>query len=232
VRVSTAPADVVVLVPVLRRPHRVQPLVQSIRAATERCDILFIATDGDHEEIEAVQVAAKVCPFVSFEVIDPNPVGDYAYKINRAYQITENPYLFFGADDLHFHPGWLPAALGAMAEPGVGVVGTQDLANRRVLKGLHATHSLVSREYIDECGTIDEHGKALHEGYAHEFVDDEFVQTAIFRGAFVFAEDSIVEHLHPCVRKAPLDDLYRAEPHRMQQGRVLFNRRRPLWTSR
>lgn len=228
---STAPADAVIIVPVLRRPHRVQPLVQSIRAGTQRCDILFVATEGDDEQIAAVRAAARACPSVSYEVIEPNRVGDYAFKINRGYQITSNPYLFFGADDLDFHPGWLPAALGAMSEPGVGVVGTQDMANRRVLKGLHATHSLVARTYIAEHGTIDEYDKALHEGYAHEFVDDEFVETAIFRDAFVFAEDSIVEHLHPSVGKAALDDLYRAEPQRMRQGRTLFHRRRPLWTS-
>jgi hypothetical protein len=192
-----------------------------------------MATDGDDEQIAAVAEASARCPSVSYDVLDPNKVGDYAIKINQAYQMTSNPFLFFGADDLHFHPGWLPAALGAMTcDEEVGVVGTQDMANRRVLQGIHSTHCLVSRAYIDECGTIDEYGKALHEGYAHEFVDDEFVGTAIFRGAFVFAEDSVVEHLHPSVGKAPLDELYRAEPRRMQQGRVLFHRRRTLWTSR
>jgi glycosyltransferase involved in cell wall biosynthesis len=230
--VGTAPADVVVIVPVLRRPHRVRPLVDSILAATARCEILFIATDGDDPEIEAIEevIGSTASRSIDYDTIPPNTVGDYACKINRGYQITSNPYLFLGADDLHFHPGWLNAALNAMSRPDVGVVGTQDMANRRVMRGDHATHSLVDRSYIDRNGTIDEHHKVLHEGYPHEYVDDEFIETAKRRGAFAFAADSVVEHLHPSVKKADWDDLYLAEPGRMRRGRILFHRRRPLWT--
>jgi hypothetical protein len=232
---GVAPADVVVIVPVLGRPHRVQPLVDSVVAATCRCDILFVGTDGDDEQIAAVLAAVdantSACR-IGLQTLPPNRYGDYAKKINLGYQITDNPFLFIGADDLHFHDGWLQAALAVMALDGIGVVGTQDLANKRVLAGDHATHCLVARAYVDEHGTIDEHGKVLHEGYAHEFVDDEFVGTAKFRGAFGFAADSVVEHLHPSVGKAAWDDLYRDEPRRMQQGRLLHYRRKGLWTAR
>ena len=86
----------------------------------------------------------------------------------------------------------------------------------------------MAREYVDR-GTIDEPGKLLHEGYPHEYVDDEFVQTAKKRGAWAFAEASIVEHLHPSWGKAPRDKLYDAQRQRMNAGRVVLNRRRHLW---
>jgi hypothetical protein len=223
--------DAAILIPVLRRPHRVEPLIADIHAATgDRCRIVFIVTRDDRAELRAVRDATRAHATVTHMLIGANLVGDYARKINLAYSRTVEPFLFCGADDLHFHAGWLDAALAPFADRSVGVVGTQDLANRRVRRGDHATHSMVRRAYIDTYGTIDEPRKVLHEGYIHEFVDDEFIATAKHRGAFVFASGSVVEHLHPSVRKAPTDDLYRDEPRRMKAGRILFARRQQLWT--
>jgi hypothetical protein len=148
-------------------------------------------------------------------------------KINAGVRATRAPLLMFGADDLAFHPGWLPAAQRLMS-PTVGVVGTQDLCNPRVIRGEHATHCLVARWYT-RLGSIDNPRQVLHEGYVHEFVDDEFVATARHRGAFAFAHDSIVEHLHPDAGKAPMDDLYAARRPRMRAGRDVFRHRQHLW---
>ena len=155
--------------------------------------------------------------------------GNYAEKINRGVDLTSEPLLFLGADDLDFRSGWLEAALARLAD-GIGVVGTNDLCNPRVIAGEHSTHSLVTREYA-ALGTIDEPGKLLHEGYPHEFVDDEFVETAKFRGAYAHAGDAIVEHLHPMAGKAPTDALYSAQRRRMCKGRPIYAKRRSLWTS-
>ena len=52
-----------------------------------------------------------------------------------------------------FSPGWLDAAL-AHDGPGIGVIGTNDLHNPAVLRGLHSTHSLVKRTYADLGGSV------------------------------------------------------------------------------
>jgi hypothetical protein len=218
--------SVVIVVPVLRRPHRVAPLLQSIEAGTpEPHRVVFVASPDDHAEQSAITAAGA-----SMLVLDEPPrCGDYARKINHAYRSTDEAMLFLGADDLHFHRGWLPAATARIRD-GAGVVGTNDLGNSRVLRGEHATHSLVTRAYADAFGTIDETGKLLHEGYEHEYVDDELVGTAKRRGAWAFAPDSVVEHLHPHWGKAPTDALYDAQAERMRASRRLFERRRRLWT--
>lgn len=211
-----------IIVPVLRRPHRVAPLLASIEAATpEPHRVLFVCTDTDTEEIAALVGVGHLA-------IPPNERGDYAIKINTAYRRSTEPFLFLGADDLEFHPGWLTEAMAQMG-PGVGVVGTNDLGNARVMAGQHATHSLVRRAYVDQHGTIDEPRKILHERYPHEYVDDEFVQTAMHRGAWAFASTSIVEHLHPHWGKAPSDELYEGQPARMRLGRKIYRRRCHLW---
>jgi glycosyltransferase involved in cell wall biosynthesis len=217
----------VVLVPVLRRPGNVVPLLESLAENTpEPHRVLFLCTRGDRAELDEVRAAgADHLEFRS------TTLGDYARKINAGYRHTADPFLFLGADDLRFHPGWLAAALDAMSDPSIGVVGTNDLGNIRTISGDHATHSLVRRTYVDELGTIDQPGLVLHEGYPHEFVDDEFVETARLRRAFVSRSDSVVEHLHPLWGKAPTDTLYRQQHRRMRSGRVIYNRRRHLWTS-
>ena len=226
--------DLSILVPVLRRPHRVGPLVASISQntgwGTRTWEIVFIATEGEDDEIRAIEAVMDIHSNVRLLSLPSNPIGDYAKKINHGYSNTDSPLLFLGADDLEFHPRWFQEA-GMMMNglAGTGVVGTQDMANRRVIRKQHSTHSLVTRDYIDRHGTIDESGKVLHEGYVHEFVDDEFVETARRRGMFRFCNRAVVEHLHPTVGKAPTDSMYADSTRRMNQSRALFNQRRSLW---
>ena len=113
-------------------------------------------------------------------------------------------------------------------KPGVGVVGINDLNSKRVQAGTHANHALITRDYAER-GTIDDPTKTLHETYPHEFVDDEFIETAIKREAFVPALDSVVEHLHPNSGKAELDELYSKAGRRMLIGRIIYLWRRRKW---
>lgn len=215
-------AGLVILVPVLRRPQSVAPLLESIHTSTASARVLFIGDPGDTAEHDAIARAGA-------EMIATG--GNYAQKINTGVRHTTEPYLFAGADDLRFHPGWLEAALEVMERTGAGLVGTQDLCNARVIAGEHATHFLLARWYA-QLPTIDGQPGPCFEGYEHEFVDDELIGTARERGAYAFAPGAIVEHLHPDVGKAPTDALYAAQGARMRRSRPLFQSRTPLWTSR
>jgi hypothetical protein len=214
--------DLVVIVPMLGRAHRVPLLLDSIHA-TCKAHVLFAVTPGDDEVIDAIDAAGE-----ERITVDRQPRGDFQRKINCGIAATTEPHIFTGADDLKFHHGWYEAAAVKMTGP-VGVVGTNDLTNPRVMRGDHATHLLVSRDYVERYGTIDEPGKFLHEGYPHEMCDDEAVQTAKKRRAWAFAPDSHVEHLHPMAGKAPMDDLYAGQKRRMEDGRLLYRRRSQLW---
>lgn len=210
----------VILVPVLRRPHRVVPLLDSIEAATpEPHRVLFICDPDDEPEKAAVDNAHGG---QRIEV-----AGNYAKKINVGADVTSEPLLFLGADDLDFHPGWFEAASSRL-EGRVAVVGTNDLGNPRVMAGKTATHSLVTRAYVEAYGTVDERGKVLHEGYQHNFCDSEFVETAKRRRAWAFASDSTVEHLHPHWSKGEDDEVYRKGQAGFEVDRQLFHRRERL----
>lgn len=209
------------LVPVLGRPKRIETLAADVAAATpEPHRVLFIATRGDHATVQALK---------GHDHLIVDRPGSYAQKINAGYRHTDDPVLFMAADDLHFHPGWLPAALAHLGP--AEVVGTNDLGNPRTLRGEHACHNLFTRSYIEErSGVIDQPGVVLNEGYRHAYVDDEFVGTARHRGVWAFAETSVVEHLHPFFGKGDMDRTYRIGQSHNTAGRRLHERRRHLWT--
>lgn len=220
-------AQILIIIPVLRRPQNAAKVAASIRNATpdDVARILFVASPGDEAEHDACRATGADLLVIDQE----HGPGDYQRKINTAYRTSTEPLLLLGADDIRFHPGWFHA-LEPHLDAGFHVIGTNDLGNARVMRGEHATHCVVTREYADTQGTIDRRGEIMHEGYVHEYSDDELVQTAIMRDAWSFAEDSIVEHLHPDWGKAPTDELYDDQQRRMRASRQLFLDRRALWS--
>jgi hypothetical protein len=230
--VAAPSTELSVLIPVLRRPANVAAVLDSIVASGIEADyrVVFVTTTNDFAEHAAVDAQrGRGDVEVRHLTMAPTKVGDYAKKINFAASSFESTWYFCGADDLCFHPGWFAAAMAAHAETGCLVVGTNDLGNSRVTNGEHSTHSLVHRDYV-ALGTIDGPG-VLHEGYAHCYVDDEFVQTAIHRGEFVSATSSVVEHLHPDWGKGDRrnDAAYQISRRSMTAGAHTFARRRRLW---
>jgi glycosyltransferase involved in cell wall biosynthesis len=220
--------ELALLIPVLRRPQNVVPLVESVVSTTfVPYEIVFIASPSDQEEIEELEARKQTCLIMDYDYDVAG--GDYARKINHAFNSIQAKWYFLGADDLRFYPYWFDHAMNNHKITGACVIGTNDLGNPLVIQGLHSTHSLVLGEYARECGTIDEPGKILHEGYPHEYVDNEFVETARCREAWSFSEKSVVEHLHPNWKKAKTDDIYEGQSLRMQIGKRLYDKRKRMW---
>lgn len=217
-----------ILIPVLRRPQNISPLVSSINRSTQQpFEILFIASPSDSNEIKELENQNQ-----KYIVMDANYEnnGDYARKINKGFDSIEAEWYFSGADDIRFHPGWFGAAMQVYEKTEACVIGTNDLGSPSVMRGQHSTHSLVLREYVRECGTIDQPGKVLHEGYRHNFVDTEFVATAKCRDEWAFAMNSRVEHLHPDWQKGQRDPIYAIGKLGWNQDQRYFEMRKRLWT--
>jgi hypothetical protein len=234
----TSNSELAILVPVSGRPQNVRPLLRSIHRHTPKPHSVYFITDvNDGEERATIKAVVREEGFNPDRYLELFSIqGGYAKKINEGVRATAEPLVFMGADDLHFHEGWLEAALSRM-DSWVGVVGTNDMCNARTMHSRvgHSTHSLMARWYAQK-GTIDEPDKVLHEGYWHEFVDDEFIATARRRGAYAHAIDSYVEHLHPHCGKVD-EEIVKADPHygliaqRMRLGRALYWQRQRFWTT-
>ena len=207
------------LVPVLGRPHNVEPLLASLAGSTDVPHrVLFLCSVGDADEIRAVEQAGA--EYLLFD--GPPANGQYAKKINLGYRASEAPWLFLGADDVVFHRGWAETALAAAGDR-YHVISLNDKANYFVRQGLLATHSLIRRSYADDPGcSLDGPGVIYHEGYCHNFVDCELSVLARDRNVFFFARDAIVEHMHPAFGRAPSDRIYDLGFKDFMTDRVLF----------
>jgi glycosyltransferase involved in cell wall biosynthesis len=214
-------STITVIIPVLNRPASAAPVVASIlKAQRVPTDIVFVCSPDDNAQLDACLATGQqtiITPWAGGK-------GDYARKINLAAASTETPWVFTGADDLVFHDGWDDIAL---AEPDAVVVGTLDLCNARTRRGQHSTHSLVSRAYIEQ-GTIDAPGQVYHEGYWHNFCDDEMIETATHRSLYR-PSSAVVQHMHPTRGLSPDDDTYRLGMLHWNDDRATFFHRRRLW---
>lgn len=211
--------SIAVLVPVLNRPHRVQLLMDSFSLSIRKSEaaLCFIASPDDYLEVQALRAAGA--SYIFSEHIS------WASKINAGYRHTHDPWMLLGADDLRFQSGWIDVVRPILESGAHGVVGTNDLGNAGTIDGLHSTHPLISRAYADKFGTWDGPGAICHEGYAHNYVDNEIVQTAKQRGQWAHCKDCIVEHLHPAWGKSVHDSTYALGQSKMMQDRVTFMER-------
>lgn len=217
--------EIAIIIPVLGRPQRAQIVADSIFAAKAvSTDVVFVCTPGDTEQISACVATGERVLTTSWT----GGRGDYARKINLGFEETDAPFVFTGADDLVFTDGWDLLVLAEAAKGGnLGVVGTIDLCNPRTAQANHSTHSLVSRRYADEFGTIDGTG-ILHPGYWHNFCDDELVETARARRRYR-PSAAVVRHMHPMRSLAPTDDTYKLGAAHFHEDRQRFRKRRQLW---
>jgi hypothetical protein len=235
---------ITVLVPVLRRPNRVKPLIESFLAnSTGDTDLFFIVQDGDTEEYEAIEYETKLSERLNFFQVE-KCVTRWSEKLNAAHRrllydhrtipsLTMPSWYLLGADDLHFHKGWddNPQLKTLMDVPQIGVIGTNDLGNPAVKAGKHSTHPLVRIEYVERHGIQEARQLIAPEIYHHCFVDNEIVATARHRNAYAHCHESIVEHLHPAWRKAEKDDTYAlgSNPEKFVSDRKMFEARQALY---
>lgn len=221
-------ADMIdILIPVLGRPQNAAPLVQNIRdTTTTEHRIVFICSRGDNEQLAASKATAADVWEMNF----PAGSGDFAKKINYVFQVYSGEFVFMAADDVRFEPRWDTVALRAAGNK-YHVIGTNDLANSQVQRGLFGTHCLIRRRYVTEHGgTADgPPGVVLHEGYDHNFVDRELCHVAQSRKAFTFARHARVRHYHPLWRTAPHDSTYKKALARFREDQRLFLSRAHLW---
>ena len=202
-------AQIAVLIP-LMRPHRIASVVRSIAESTEASDyrIIVIAT-GECAD------AARELPVTLLE----DNGGTWPQRINAGYKVSTEPMIFAAADDLEFHPGWFEAAMRSMSEMNdCGVVAVNDLMNRA------GVHLIFSRSYIETVGAAmgEPLGTVICESVQHAYSDDFARRTAMHHERWRFCNDSVVEHLHCGLGKAPSDEVYTLGESSMAQGYAMY----------
>lgn len=214
-----------VLVPTFGRAERLPKVWKNIvdNSHTE-IHINFVV---EHDDYPSLSVLKRE----GFSYTLNQGARSYAGAINTAYALSDAEYLFCGADDLDFHDSW-DLKLLQVVDNWFDVYGTNDLLNQYTLQGLHATHYLVRREYLDKVGGVVDEGPCsfLNASYVHNFTDTEFIWTAKARARFRPVLSSVVEHRHWAANKAEKDATYLKGlgPH-FKRDQELYMSRRHLW---
>jgi len=210
-------ATVAVIVPVLRRPWRAEPFMESWRASNPAGSAVYAVTDAEDRATRQAWFDAGAI------VLTSDRGSTYAQKVNYGLEATVEPWLLLVGDDVKFHEGWLEAALEAGQH--ADVVSTNDMA-RTDLDEL-AVHPMFSRRYlIDRGASLDGPGLICHEGYKHWYVDNEWSFLARERGVMTYAAGARIEHLHPIFRKGETDEVYElGQSHAYEDSRLWILRK-------
>ena len=213
-----------IIIPTVGRPDRLAGLVDNIAANTmSDHTVTFVTEVWDEATISAVDALGLIA-------VVNDLTENYSGAMNTAYGAGDADFLFAGADDLIFHPGWDEACL-ARFDGWCGVVGTNDLLNPFVLAGAHSTHSMVARWYLDDIGGVVDLGPGsfLPEMYDHNFSDTEFIGTAKMRARFRPCLEAVVEHVHVSTGRAPADATHQRSMRAFYSDAELYEDRRELW---
>lgn len=212
-----------ILIPTLGRAGILGSLVDNIEAVTPpgEYQLIFVLDKTDVESRRAL---------IDRNVVVVGHDGTYPVKIAAGYQRGEGDLVAPVADDVAFHSGWLEACLNALRDPRVQVLGTDDLSPSTANRD-HATMPILRRSYCEEPGAAwGESDSLFHTGYMHNWVETETWQLALHRGVAGWAEDCVIEHLHPAWGKREVDDTDRKGNLRgWDADEALFRRRRSKW---
>lgn len=209
-----------ILVPVMRRPHRAEPFMTSLRhSGAAGVAVWAIAQNDDPETATAWRTAGANV------LINTKPPGSFAQKCNLGFHATSAPWVLLVGDDVRFHYRWAEAALRCHQRTGALVIGTNGAGP--VPDG-GTPHPLVNRRYVlERGGGWDGPGVICHEGYRHNFVDIELAMAAQDRGVWAVAPDAVIEHLHHIqAAKAEVDEVYRIGARSLASDRAVFESRR------
>jgi hypothetical protein len=219
-----------VLVPVLGRPQNARPVLESLRSTSD-AELVFIVTANDLEELDACRMAVTLDRGSSRTlVVEEWRSHDYPKKMNHAYGETISDWVLLGSDDITFEPGWQDELLRAARATGKSVIGTNDKANRLVMKGIFSTHALVSRAYVEEQGgCLEGPGHLVSEVYEHNFPDRELAALAQSRDEWVFAPRAVIRHRHPAFGTAPQDATYEKGREHFLEDQARFWERAEQW---
>jgi hypothetical protein len=207
-----------IYVPTLGRPHVLQRLVNNIHASTTLPHrIIFVVEPHDEESLNAAWQTGEL---VSINEGSPS----YSNSLQTAYDLDNSDYFIGANDDFDFFPNWDTEAMKVMGN-GVMVVGIHDGSPQCGF----STISLVDRRYIGTMSGVIDIPNRVNYPYRHNYVDTEFHATAVKRGVFAPAPNSVILHKHPDWGHAEDDETYRKSQATMSLDATTFASRTHLW---
>jgi hypothetical protein len=211
-----------IIVPVMKRPQNAHPFMASLRMSmSEPRTVYAICDSGDDPTLGAWAGEGAVT------LLCPNG-STFPIKAQYGYEQTRSEWIMLVGDDVRFARGWWTEVMKvACFNPEAQLIATNDMHNPFVTAGVHATHPVIKRSWVDESGASwDGPGHIVHTGYNHAYCDDEWSMKAKMEGVFAPALEARVDHLHPTWQQGPWDDVYALGIDQYGQDGQLYEERR------
>jgi glycosyltransferase involved in cell wall biosynthesis len=213
------PRRVSVIIPSTRRVERLVECVERLWATVRGWEVECLVVTDDVKTGQRMKADKRVRVVdlpENAEVWRPRALEAW----NLGASLAMGDVLVLGADDLWWFHGWIGEAMEQMASfpGGDGMVGLNDLAHDG---NMLCTHFAVSRRFaVEHLG-----GVLVCPRYHHYYVDQEAAERAKRAKRFIWAQNAVVEHLHPAFGKAPPDALYERTKAWLDEDGDLFRRR-------
>ena len=193
------------IVPTRSRPDNVEDFLDAWSATTfGRADLLFAVDDDDpalprYREISDASRCAGFTRGVHLHVGPRLRLGGTLNAVSEKFTDAYDALCFMGDDHLARSGRWDLAFLAELERLGTGIVYGNDLIQGPALPTAVAMTTDIIREL----------GYMVPAGLVHMFADNAWKAWGEGIGRLTYMPDVIIEHNHPLVGKAPMDDLYR-----------------------
>lgn len=214
---------IAVLIPTYKRENKLEALVKSFYINSKQSNLYFIIEPDDKKTLEKLESLNKDYK-QKFKIIIFN--GEYVSAINKGVSITDEPFIFCGADDILFSKDWDKKLLKIMGDENINVTGGIDdwICSK---SNVHISHPLVRRSYIEGIGSYWGGNKSLYfEGYKHYQCDIELEQLAWTRNCFRLCKEVVIAHNHYVNKKSEDDETYQKSRKSIKADIDLYHKRK------
>lgn len=190
--------DLVVVIPTRARPHNIPPLIESIEKTRAIDSRIILSVDSDDKYVCDYQDVRKP-DWCELRVTEQRlRLGDalnfHAPGLAEEYKVIG----FLGDDNRPRTVGWDWRIMEEMRP--LGIIYVNDLIQR---------HKLPTAVFMDS-QIVRTLGYFSAPGVIHLYIDDAWKALGEALGTLRYLGDCVIEHCHPLVGTAAMDDGYRA----------------------
>lgn len=188
-----------ILVPTRKRPNNITRLIDSIVSTSDinNIELLIYIDDDDEESIPALQAGAEKINLIAVQ--GNRLIGSQMY--NELGKMATGDIIMFAADDIVFRtPHWdkiIQTEFDKYEDKILFVYGEDGYQHGRI-----GTHGFIHRYWMELLGYV------LPPKLASAYTDEWITEIASRINRKNYKPDIIIEHLHPAVGKAPVDEVY------------------------
>ena len=189
-------SDMLVIVPVLRRPHVVIPFWETWKSQTVDCDIVMAIDENDPTLDEYLEVIPQTG--ISLRIGEPLWT---APKLNQvvAENVDKYSYIgFWGDDNRPRTYGWDQRFRAELERMGTGMVYANDLLQYGKIPCSVVMTSDIPRTL----------GYMAFPGAKHLFIDMAWRDWGRSIDRLCYLDDVVIEHLHHTIGKSDTDETY------------------------